>query len=231
MANNWNKEKEKFKDIMTEYNVTDAWGVVDIFEKKLALYAGSKYAVSVDSCTDALFLCLKYLKATGPIIIPEKTWISVPCTIEQAGCDVKFEDIEWSGVYQLKPYPIYDGAVRMKKNMYKKNTFHCLSFHIRKHIPIGKGGMILTDDKQAYDWFRTVRYIGRTIASDGINYLLYKDDPIKSKGWNMYMTPQQAAHGLTLLQNYDENSLDQIEPNGYRDLTEFSVFKGYKVIT
>ena len=95
---------------MIKYNVNDAWGVVDIFEK-IAKYAGSKYAVGVDNCTNALFLCLKYLKATGYITLPSKTWISVPCAV-CSGCKVKFEDYEWSGMYQLKPYPIYDGAVR-----------------------------------------------------------------------------------------------------------------------
>jgi len=224
MTNNWNKEKDKFKDIMTEYNVTDAWGVVDLFEKKMASYAGSKYAVSVDSCTDALFLCLKYLKVTGPVKIPEKTWISVPCTIEHAGCNVEFEDIKWSGIYQLKPYPIFDGAVRMKKNMYKKNTYHCLSFHIRKHIPIGKGGMILTDDKEAYDWFKTVRYIGRTVAEDGINYLLYKNDNVISKGWNMYMTPEQASRGLELIENIKDDNPDQETSGSCKKLTDLDIW-------
>ena len=113
------------------------------------------------------------LKAKGSVTIPTNTYVSVPCTIINAGLNVDFEKKEWSGSYQLKPYPIYDGAVRMKKGMYKPNTYHCLSFHIRKHIPIGKGGMILTDDKEAYDWFRTVRYEGRTISDDGVNYMLY----------------------------------------------------------
>ena len=121
------------------------------------------------------YLCLKYLKAKGTIILPSKTWISVPCSVIQSGCKVKFENYDWSGSYQLKPYPIWDGAVRMKKGMYRKDTFHCLSFHIRKHIPIGKGGMILTDDKDAYDWFRTVRYEGRTMSDDGINYVFNRD--------------------------------------------------------
>ena len=46
---------------MSKYDCTDPWDVVDTFEKKLAAYGGSKYAVAVDSCTDAMFLCLKYL--------------------------------------------------------------------------------------------------------------------------------------------------------------------------
>ena len=46
----------------------------------------------------------------------------------------------------------------------------------------------------------------------------------------MYMTPQQASHGLALLQNFNINSLDLDEENGYRDLTEFSVFKNNKTV-
>lgn len=46
----------------------------------------------------------------------------------------------------------------------------------------------------------------------------------------MYMTPQEAAHGLALLQNYPEHQSDQGELNGYRDLTEFTIFKNNKVI-
>jgi len=44
------------------------------------------------------------------------------------------------------------------------------------------------------------------------------------------MTPQQAAHGLSMFQNYPESMSDLGEDNGYRDLTEFTVFKKNKVI-
>jgi len=220
----WDKEKEKFNSTMKKYNVNSAWGVVDLFEKKMAEYAGSKYAVSVDSCTDALYLCLKYLDASGTVILPSKTWISVPCSVIQSGCKVKFDNYTWTGAYQLKPYPIWDGAVRMKKGMYKPNTYHCLSFHIRKHIPIGKGGMILTDDKKAYDWFRTVRYEGRTMSEDGINYVLYKKDVIKSQGWNMYMTPEQAARGLELLEKIEDDNPDQESSGTCKDLEKLGIY-------
>ena len=228
-AINWDKEKENFNGIMKKYNVNDAWGVVDIFEKRIAEYAGSKYAISVDCCTDALFLCLKYLKASGTITLPARTWISVPCTVIHTGCKIQFEDIEWSGAYQLKPYPIYDGAVRMKKGMFKPGTFHCLSFHIRKHVPIGKGGMILTDDKDAYDWFRTVRYEGRTMGPDGINYLLYKEDPIDSMGWNMYMTPEQAARGLELFEKLGDDNPDQESSGTCKDLSKLEIYGDMKI--
>lgn len=220
----WDKEKEKFNSTMVKYGMESAWGVVDLFEKKLAKYAGSKYAVSVDNCTDALFLCLKYLKASGTVTLPTRTWISVPCSVIQSGCNVEFEDYKWSGAYQLKPYPIWDGAVRMKRGMYQSGTYHCLSFHIRKHIPIGKGGMILTDDKEAYDWFRTVRYEGRTMSDDGINYVMYKDDVIKSQGWNMYLTPEQAAKGLELFENIKDDNQDQESSGTCKDLSKLGIY-------
>jgi len=46
----------------------------------------------------------------------------------------------------------------------------------------------------------------------------------------MYMTPQQAAHGLAMMQNYPIHKEDLGEISGYRDLTKFTVFKNNKVI-
>ena len=68
MGDIWNKEKEKFQETLDKYGLDDAWDVVDLFEKKIAEYSGSKYAVSVDNCTDAIFLCLKYLDYTDEVI-------------------------------------------------------------------------------------------------------------------------------------------------------------------
>ena len=74
----------------------------------------------------------------------------------QAGGDVIFNEREndWSGIYQLKPYPIYDSAKRLTSNMYIPGSYMCLSFHIKKTLKIGKGGMVLTDDEKFVDWFR-----------------------------------------------------------------------------
>ena len=197
-----------------------------MFEEEIAEYTGAPYAVAVDSCTNALFLTCKYLEV-NEVTIPSKTYLSVPMSIIQAGGGVIFDRTpstnHWEGIYQLKPYPIYDAAKRLTSNMYISNSFMCLSFHIKKLLGIGKGGMILTDNKEAVNWFKKARYEGRSEK-------FYKDDNIKSLGWNMYMTPQEAAHGLCLMQNYPQHSEDIREVNGYRDLTEFEVFKNCKVI-
>jgi hypothetical protein len=134
-----------------------------------------------------------------------------------------FENIEWEGIYQLKPFPIYDAAKRLTSGMYIPGTFMCLSFHIKKHLKIGKGGMILCDDPIAAKWFKARRYEGRT---DGLKY---HEDMIEEEGWNMYMTPEQAARGLTLMQNYPEHMPDIPEKPPYRNLSEFKLFQDVEV--
>tara|TARA_Y100000310_G_scaffold344041_1_gene454751 strand:+ start:32353 stop:32952 length:600 start_codon:yes stop_codon:yes gene_type:complete len=190
--------------------------VVNMFEETVADYTGAPYAVAVTSCTDALFLCCKYFEV-DEVTIPPRTYLSVPQSIIHAGGKVKWKDYEWEGVYQLEPYPIWDSAKRFTSGMYQENSFMCLSFHIKKHLTLGKGGMILTDNKDAVEWFKQARYEGRHAVP-------YKEDDITMLGWNMYMTPQQAAHGLALMQNYPNDVPDLIEEGGYRDLREFTVF-------
>ena len=200
--------------------------IVRMFEEEIANYTGAPYAISIDSCTNALFLICKYLEV-GEVTIPSKTYLSVPQSIIHAGGEVVFDRREetnnWKGIYQLKPYPIYDAAKRLKKDMYIDGTFMGLSFHIKKLLPIWKGGMILTDNAEAADWFKKARYEGRSEK-------FYKEDDITFHGWNMYMTPQQAAQGLAMFQNYSAEGGDLGEENGYRDLTEFTVFKNNKTI-
>ena len=206
--------------------INNPYKIVQMFEEEVAAFTGAPYAISVDSCTNAIFLCCTYLKVKE-VTIPSKTYLSVPQSIIHAGGEVIFDKTEkansWSGIYQLKPYPIYDAAKRLKKEMYIEGTFMTLSFHIKKNLGISKGGMILTDNEKAAQWFKKARYEGRSEKN-------YKEDDITFLGWNMYMTPQQAAHGLALLQNYSSQASDQDELNGYRDLTEFSIFKKNRII-
>ena len=83
--------------------------------------------------------------------------------------------------------------------------------------------MILCDNMDAVKWLKARRYEGRT---DGMKY---HEDMIDEEGWNMYMTPEQAARGLTLMQNYPEHMPDILEDPHYRDLTEFELFKNTEV--
>ena len=72
------------------------------FEKSVAEYAGSKYAVALDSCSNALFLSLMYVGVKGKdVIIPNRTYPSVPCSIIHAGGKVVFEKIKWKETWKV----------------------------------------------------------------------------------------------------------------------------------
>jgi len=215
--------KENFIFIPKKKMIHNPFKIVQMFEEEMAAYTGSKHAVAVDSCTSAIFLICKYLQV-DEVSIPKKTYLSVPQSIMHAGGKVVFRDEEWEGIYQLKPFSVYDAAKRLTSGMYIPNSYMALSFHIKKLLPIGKGGMILTDDKDACEWFKRARYEGRGAVN-------YEEDQIEFAGWNMYMTPEEAARGLTLMLNYPEHNkdLDENFGRGYKDLTEFPLFKEKKL--
>ena len=164
--------------------------VVRQFEKTIAKHCNAPYGVAVESCTAALFLCCLYLKVKE-VLLPNKTYFSVPMAVMHAGGRVRYEKWKWQGAYPLFPYRIVDSAMRFRKDMFPKGYLVCLSFHYAKHIPIGRGGMILTDNKKAADWFRLMR-------NDGRREIPKEKDRVKLLGWNFYMTAEQAARGLEL---------------------------------
>jgi len=204
------------------YIVDDPWDIVLGFEKLVANYCGSKYAISIDSCTNGIFLCLKYLSITlTNIEIPSRTYLSVPQVIIQTGNLPVFRDKDWTGNYELGQTNIIDSAGRISPDMYINDKFMCLSFHRKKNIPIGKGGMILTNSEIAYNWMYKAVYEGRdrTQKHDDINDL-------EILGWNMYMTPEQAAYGIDLYKNYIKckSQSDCASSKKYKDLSSFTIF-------
>jgi len=202
------------------YNWSDPRDAIDIFEKKVANYSGAKYGIAVDSCSNGLFLCLKYLNASGKVSIPRRTYVSVPMQIIHAGCRVKFDDREWSGAYQLKPYPIWDAATRFTREMYiGDGALHVVSFQLKKRVPIGRGGMILTNDKEAYRWLKLASYDGRDLNNS------YMNDNFEILGWHMYMTPEDAARGILLMDQIPEVNEDSGCWKNYSDLSTKRIFE------
>jgi dTDP-4-amino-4,6-dideoxygalactose transaminase len=189
----------------------NAFSVVAQFERRVAEFAGSKYAVAVDCCTNGLFLSLKYQQFIGNdaqfVTCPARTYVSVPMAVKHAGYKLWFDDFTWSGVYPLSPFRIYDGAKRFKRGMYQ-GGLHCLSFHTKKILNIGRGGMVLTDDEKAVEWLKKARYDGREEKH-------YGGGEISMLGWHAYMMPDQAARGLYLL-----DALENLHPDGLPDQTE-----------
>lgn len=196
--------------------------VIDL-EERLAEWSGSKYCVATDSGTSAIFLSLMFTKYkvgyVGEVTIPNRTYVSVPCSIIHAGGKVNFHSEKWEGVYELWPLGIYDGALRFRKGMYN-GGLHCLSGHIKKRFSIGRAGFILTDNKEARDWLRRARFDGR----DAIPML---QDSFFMLGWNCYLTPEQAARGLQLFSLLHDKDLPDIpvEEQGYPDLSQFPIYQ------
>lgn len=204
------------------YTFKDPWDIVTIFENKLAKYAGSNYAVCLDSCSNALFLCLKYLDIKDTVIeIPKYTYASVPMQIIHAGNKIRFIDKQWSGDYYLGNTPIVDGATRFRKNMYLPDSYYCVSFHHRKTLKIGRGGVILTNDKNFIDWCRPMIYDGRH------KDVLYKNDQLACIGYHMYMTPEDAAIGILKLDELPDHNPDTGDSESYADLSKQTIFNDY----
>lgn len=206
--------------------MSKVYEVTKQFEEELARYTGARFAVTVDNASNALFLALMYEDIKGQeITIPARTYPSVPCEIIHAGGKVNFEPVEGNtikGAYQLKPTRVWDSALRFTSDMYIPNTHMCISFTgPYKHFKLSKGGAILTDDQDAYFWFKRARYSGRRECS-------YHDDNLDMLGWNFYMMPELATRGLLLMnQFYDmqgnpKHNEDLELP--YPDLSKFDVY-------
>lgn len=191
-----------------------AFRVVEMFEEAVAEYTGARYGVAVESCSMALLLACRY-REVDEVTMPAKTYISVPMAVIHAGGSVRFTDQEWIGAYELRPYDITDSALRFCRQMYRGGLW-CVSFHARKRLNIGRGGMILTDDLEAAESLRRMRFDGR------IGSIPFMEDAVGELGFNAYMTPEQAARGLQLLENLPDDPPD-LTPD-YPDLRKHPVF-------
>jgi len=218
------------------YLKTMAQGVHKItekFEQILSEYTGSPYVVTVDNQSNALFLCLYYEKNIKNetfeyIEIPSHTYPSVPCEIIHNNLKVNFYDSPelLEGAYRLSPSKVFDSALRFTADMYIPDTHICISFTgPYKHLKLGKGGAILTDDKDAYEWFKKARFSGRSECS----YHVDDFDVNPVIGWNFYMMPEISARGLLLMsQFYDSNGNKKHNDDlklPYPDLSKFKIFQ------
>lgn len=209
--------------------------ITEEFESKLSNYTGAKYVVTTDNQSNALFLALYYEKnvknniKTDTIKIPCRTYPSVPCEIIHAGLKVEFITVDGNtlkGSYQLIGSNVYDSALSFTSGMYIPNTHMCVSFTgPYKHLKLGKGGAILTDNEEAYKWFKKARFSGR----DECSYHEDNFDINPVVGWNFYMMPEISARGLLLIsQFYNSDGTPKHNEDlelPYPDLSKFNIYK------
>ena len=165
------------------------FNTVKEFEDIIAEFYGAPYAVAVDCCTHAIELCLRYQKPSK-VTFPTRTYISVPFLGDKLGIDWEWDISKWKDYYPIGGTNIIDAAVYWKAGGYIPETLMCLSFQFQKHLNLGRGGMILTDNKEAAEELKKMSYDGRNPDTP------WRDQNISSVGYHYYMTPETAQLGL-----------------------------------
>ena len=196
------------------------------FENKIAEFYGSPYAVAVDCCTHAIELCLRY-KRVKKFTVPPKTYPSIPNLAKKIGIEFEWKEENWKDYYQLGGTNkihglkggIIDAAVLWKENSYIPNSLMCLSFQFQKHLSLGRGGMILTDDKESKDELKKMSYDGREPDTP------WRDQNITTIGYHYYMTPETASLGLDKLPKAIETEPRDWKLEEWPDLRDMDIFK------
>lgn len=192
--------------------------VVDSFEKEVAKYFGAPFGIAVDCCTHGLELALRYTGATR-INVPTRTYLSVPMLANKLGIGRMWRTDNWEDYYTIAP-KVIDAAVLWKEFSYISGSFMVLSFQFKKHLNLGRGGMILTDDYSAYVELKKMSYDGRTPEDTP-----WIEQNISSIGYHYYMTPETASLGLKKLEAAKKATPKKWTSADYPDLLKFDIFK------
>ena len=187
------------------------------FENKLAQFFGSPYAIAIDCCTHGVELSLRYTKAQV-IEVPKHTYLSIPFLAHKLNIKLKWKDDNWRDYYYLTD-KVIDAAVLWKKDSYIPGTYMNISFQYQKHLSLGRGGVILTDNKIAAEELKKMSYDGR------LPNIPWREQNIPSVGYHYYMTPETAQLGLSKLENAINTQPRQWVTEDWPDLTNMKIFK------
>jgi dTDP-4-amino-4,6-dideoxygalactose transaminase len=186
-------DTSKFSNLLHDKNVIE-------FEEKVANYVGAKYACSVNSATNAIFLSLldKKVIVNLPSVIPPV----VANAVLTSNNTIDFtDDVDWVGrsyvLHEFEDYKIIDSAHKLQRNQFREECnpkdLMIFSFYPTKPLGGSDGGMIVTDDYEKYRWFKEAILNGTTFANN--NW----ERTISFPGYKMYMNSIQAQ---ILLDNF-----------------------------
>ena len=191
---------------------------VEKFENLIANFFGSKYAVATDSCTHAIELCLRY-QNISKVEFPKHTYVGIPLLGFKLGLNWQLVEKRWENFYTLSKTNIIDAAVLWRKNSYIKGSMMCLSFQYQKHLNIGRGGMILLDNKRDYNNLVKLSYDGRQRNKP------WRKQNISKIGYHYYLTPENAELGIKLFAKVKNKMPKKWSWLDYPDLSKMKVFK------
>ena len=192
--------------------------VVSNFENKIAEWFGAPYGVAVDCCTHGIELCLRQQNVKS-ITVPKRTYLSVPFLAHKLGIELRWKDDKWKDFYWIEDTNIVDAAVLWRENSYISGTNMCLSFQFQKHLSLGRGGMILTDDKDVRDELKKMTYDGR------VPDVPWREQNISTIGYHYYMAPETAMLGLEKLPEAIKTKPREWVITDWPDLTQMEIFK------
>jgi dTDP-4-amino-4,6-dideoxygalactose transaminase len=185
--------------------------VVEEFENNFCDYVGAKYACSMNSATNSIFL----------IFLNKDTQVEVPSIIPPVVCNalltsgnkIKFTDnIKWVGdsyvLHDFGNYKVIDSAQKVRRNQFKleanDNDLMFFSFYPTKPVGSCDGGIIVSNNKEKIQWFKEACLNGMSFAEN--NW----DRKIKFPGYKMYMNSFQAYIANENLKKLD-NKLEKID--------------------
>ena len=193
------------------------FNIVTEFENELANFFGSPYAVAIDCCTHGVELCLRYTKSKS-IKVPKRTYLSIPFLSHKLNIELKWKDENWKDYYYITD-KVIDAAVLWEKDSYIPGTFMNISFQFQKHLSLGRGGVILTDDKKAAIQLKKMTYDGR------LPDVPWRNQNINTIGYHYYMTPEIAKLGLSYFDEAVKQKPRQWVITDWPDLTKMDIFK------
>jgi len=190
---------------------------VTLLENQIAKFFNAPYAVATDSCTHGIEICLR-LKNAKKIKVPSRTYLSIPFLSKKLNIEMEWTDTEWKDYYHLTD-EIIDAAVLWKEGSYIPKTMMSISFQFQKHLSLGRGGMILLDDKEDALALKKMSYDGRLPS------IPWRDQNINSIGYHYYMTPETANLGLQKIEKAIKEKPRQWNYLDWPDLTQMDIFK------
>jgi hypothetical protein len=150
--------------------------------------------------------------------VPKRTYLSVPFLAEKLGITLLWKDEDWKDYYNVYGN-VYDAAVLWKEGSYISGTFMCISFQFQKHLSLGRGGMILTDNQDAMWELKKMSYDGREPD------IPWRDQNVSTIGYHYYMAPEVAMLGSKKLPEAINTKPREWVLEDWPDLTHMDIFK------
>lgn len=196
--------------------------IVNEFENAIADFFGAPCAVSTDCCTHAIELCLRY-KKIKKTTVPNHTYLSIPLTLKKLDISFSFNREQWTEYYKLSNTNIIDAATLWRQNSYIPGTLMCISFQYKKHLSLGRAGMILCDNVVDCANLIKMGYDGRHRNAP------WPEQKITSMGYHYYLTPETAQLGLDKLPDAIQRTPKIWSWKDYPDISNNYIFKDIPV--